>query len=202
MNMRSYKIKTGIIVIIFLITSASVLSQQGLTLEQSLAIAESNSPTIKKTRLGLIRSQENLNAQNAALKSNFSLTINPIEYNQNRTFIDLISKWNTTKITESYGLFTVSQPIVLTDARISLINRFGYNDSYSEYADQTTKGFNNNLSLNLEQPLFTYNRTKLQLKELQLALENSQLAYAIQLLVTRKRSHTGLLLCLSAAAKS
>lgn len=182
MNMTQLRLKTGIVILIFLIGIPTGFSQQGLTLEQSLIIAETNSPTLKKTRLGLIRSQENLNAQNAALKSNFSLTINPIEYNQNRTFIDLISQWNTTKITESYGLFTVSQPIVFSDARISLINRFGYNDSYSEYADQTTKGFNNNLSLNLVQPLFTYNRTKLQLKELQLALENSQLGYAIQLL--------------------
>jgi len=157
-------------------------AQKGLTLEQSLSIAESNSPTMKKTRLNLVRNQENLNAQNAALKSNFSLSINPISYNHTRTFNDLISKWNSTKTTESYGLFTVSQPIVMTDARISLQNQFGYRDSYSEFNKVTTKGFSNNLTLNVDQPLFTYNRTKLQLKELQLALEDAQLSYAIQLL--------------------
>jgi outer membrane protein TolC len=160
--------------------------QKGLTLEEALKIAETNSPAMQKTRLSLVRSQENLNAQNAALKSNFSLSINPIGYNQNRAFNDLISKWNTTKTTESYGLFTVSQPIVWTDARVSLMNRFGYKDSYSEYSGTTTKGFSNNLSLNFDQPLFTYNRTKLQLKELQLALENTQLNYAIQLLSLEK----------------
>ena len=137
---------------------------------------------MKKTRLNLIRSQENLNAQNAALKSNFSLTLNPIAYSQNRDFNDLISQWNSVQTTQSYGKFTVSQPIVLTDARISLINRFGYKDSYSEYSNTTTKGFSNNLYLIFDQPLFTYNRTKLQLKELELALENSQISYAIQLL--------------------
>jgi outer membrane protein len=157
-------------------------SQKGLTLEEALKIAETNSPTMKKTRLSLVRSQENLNAQNAALKSQFSLSVNPIGYNQNREFNDLISEWNTTKTTESFGLFTVSQPIVLTDARVSLNNRFGYQDSYSEYFNKTTKGFSNRLSLSFDQPLFTYNRTKLQLKELQLALENAQLNYAIQLL--------------------
>ncbi|MBW6501437.1 MAG: TolC family protein [Bacteroidales bacterium] len=162
-------------------------SQNGLTLDQALTIAESNSPSMKRTRLSLIRSQENLNAQNAALKSSFSLTLNPIGYNQNRAFNDLISKWNSTRTTESYGLFTVSQPIVLTDARLSLVNRFGYKDSYSEYTDLTTKGFSNNLSLNLDQPLFTYNRTRLQLKQLQLALENSQLNYAIQLLALERQ---------------
>jgi len=166
----------------FLITAISVFSQQGLTLEQSLSIAESNSPDMKRTRLNLIRSQENLNAQNAALKSNFSLTLNPIAYSQNRSFNELISQWNSVQSTQSYGEFTVTQPIVLTDARVSLINRFGYTDSYSEYSNTTTKGFSNNLYLIFDQPLFTYNRTKLQLKELELALENSKISYAIQLL--------------------
>jgi outer membrane protein TolC len=161
-------------------------SQQGLTLTRALDIAESNSPSMKKTRLSLIRSQENLNAQNAALKSQFSLTVNPVGYSQNRSFNDLISKWNSMKTTESYGLFTVSQPIVLTDARVSLVNRFGYRDSYSEYTNSTTKGFSNDLSLNFDQPLFTYNRTKLQLKELELALENSKISYAIQLMSLEK----------------
>ncbi len=162
-------------------------TQQMLTLDQALSIAETNSPTMKKVRLSLIRSQENLNAQNAALKSNFSLSVNPISYRQSRTFNELISKWNTTNTTESYGLFTISQPVVLTDARISLTNRLGYKDSYSEFTNNTSKGFSNDLSLNLDQPLFTYNRTKLQLRELQLALENAQLNYAIQLLSLEKQ---------------
>jgi outer membrane protein len=177
------RIKTSVLLFFMLIICGiEVFSQQGLTLEQALGVAESNSPSMKKTRLNLIRSQENLNAQNAALKSNFSLTLNPIAYTQNREFNDLISDWNSRTTTESYGNFTISQPIVLTDARISLTNRFGYYDSYSEYAGTTTKGFSNNLSISLDQPLFTYNRTKLSIKELQLALENSQLNYAIQLL--------------------
>jgi len=157
-------------------------AQKGLTLQDAMKIAEANSPSIKQTKLSLIRSQENLNAQNAALKSNFSLTINPIGYTQSREFNDLISKWNTRRSTESYSVFTVSQPILFTDARVSLVNRFGYKDSYSEFTNATTKGFSNNLSINLDQPLFTYNRTKLQLKQLQLALENAQLNYALQLL--------------------
>jgi outer membrane protein len=182
------RIKTTTL-LLFLLALCSITgySQQGLTLEQSLVTAESNSPTMKKTRLNLIRSQENLNAQNAALKSNFSLTLNPISYTQNREFNDLISDWNSRTTTESYGNFTISQPIVLTDARISLSNRFGYYDSYSEYAGATTKGFSNNLSISLDQPLFTYNRTKLSIKELQLALENAQLNYAIQLLALEKQ---------------
>src|SRR4030042_923250 len=182
MNMRQFKIIPGISVLLILCITTSGFSQQGLTLEQALNIAESNSPSMKRTRLSLIRSQENLNAQNASLKSQFSLSVNPIGYSQNRSFNDLISKWNSVKTTESFVFFPISQPILFTDARLSLVNRFGYRDSYSEYSNTTTKGFSNNLALYLDQPLFTFNRTKLQLKELELALENSKISYAIQLL--------------------
>lgn len=172
--------------LLLIINILPVNAQKGMTLEEALKVAETNSPAMQRTRLNLVRNQENLNAQNAALKSGFSLTINPIGYSQNRAFNDLISQWNTTRTTESFGTFTVSQPIVFTDARLSLINRFGYKDSYSEYTNTTNKGFSNNLSLSLDQPLFTYNRTKLQLRELVLALENAQLNYAIQLLSLEK----------------
>ncbi len=161
-------------------------AQKSLTLREAMNIAESNSHSVKKAELNLIRNRENLNAQNAALKSNFSLTLNPVNYSQNRSFNELISDWNTIKSFESYGFFTVSQPILMTDARLSLTNRFGYTDSYSEYSDVTTKGFSNDLTLNLSQPLFTYNRTKLMLRELEFALENSQLNYAIRVLSLEK----------------
>ncbi|HEX2969675.1 MAG TPA: TolC family protein [Bacteroidales bacterium] len=187
--MRSLKrriIYCSIIIVILLIFPVRVFSQ-GLSLEQALNIAAQNSPSMKRTRLNLIRNQENLNAQNAALKSNFSLVLNPVSYSQNREFNTFFSQWNSSRNTESFGNFTISQPIVLTDARISLNNRFGYFNSYSEFTDTTTKGFSNNLSITLDQPLFTYNRTKLQLRELELALENSQLDYAIQLLALEKQ---------------
>jgi outer membrane protein TolC len=182
--MKLSSIRTSVLVIIcvLLFSITDTIAQQGLTLQKALTIAESNSPSMETTRLNLIRSKENLNAQTAALKSNFSLILNPISYTQDREFNDLISKWNSRKTTESFGNFTISQPIILTDARISLTNRFGYYDSYSEYTGLNSKGFSNNLSINLDQPLFTYNRTELTLRELQLALENSQLNYAIQLL--------------------
>lgn len=184
---RNNAVSVLLIILLLSVIPARVFPQKGLTLEQSLGIAEENSPSVKRTRLSLIRNQENLNAQNAALKSNFALVLNPISYTQNREFNELISGWNSRKNTESFGNFTISQPIVLTDARISLNNRFGYYDSYSEFTNTTSKGFSNNLSVSLDQPLFTYNRTKLQLRELELALENSQLDYAIQLLALERQ---------------
>ena len=181
-------IKTQLSVLILLfICNLSGFSQEGLTLEKSMNIAELNSPAIKKTRLSLIRNQENLNAQNASLKSQFSLSLVPLSYNQGKVFNELISSYNTQKNIQTSGTFAVRQPIILTDASVSLTNTFGYLDSYSQFAGtQQQKVFSNNLAISLDQPLFTYNKTKLTLKELQLALENAQLNYAIQLLALEK----------------
>jgi outer membrane protein len=161
--------------------------QKGLLLSDALQIAETNSPTIKKSMLNLVRNQENLNAQRAALKSKFSLSVNPFEYSKTREFNDLISKWNTRETKQSYGSLLISQPIALTDARVTLTNKLGWNNSFSEYNNSRTKGFSNNLFLSIDQPIFTYNRTKLNVKELELALENAQLTYSIQRLAMERQ---------------
>ena len=139
-----------------------------------------NSPDIKQTRLQLERSRELLNAQNASLKSQFSLSLNPFSYSQDRTFNKMFSAWNTTETQESDGTFIIRQPIKQTDGTLSLINSFSWQDSYSDYLDVTTKSYNNNIYLNFEQPIFTYNRTKLELKELELDLETTSLTYSLQ----------------------
>lgn len=176
--------------IILLMLSVSILpikAQKAITLGEGLKIAETNSPSMIKTRLSLIRSQENLNAQNAALKSNFSLSVDPLIYSQNRAYNSNISDFNTTKDLRSSGSLKISQPILLTDATISVSDNFSYyNNIYNEKFPTAGVKFNNDLSIDLNQPLFTYNRTKLNLKELQLALENTQLNYAIQLLSLEK----------------
>ena len=172
---------TAFLLVFALCLSGGLLQAQDvMSLDEAMQIAEQNSPDIQRVRLNLVRSQENLNARQAALKSNFSLSISPLEYSNQRSFNELVSQWNTNETLESYGALTISQPIMLTDANISLTNRLGWQDSYSEYANKQTKGFSNNLFLSFNQPLFTYNRTKLQLRELEMNVENSQLNYAIQ----------------------
>lgn len=158
-------------------------AQQILTLERALDIARSNSPDIRIALLNLERSEQSLIAQNAALKSNFSLNLAPISYDKTRAFDTYNSRWNTSETTRSSGTFTVSQPILPTDGTVSLVNNFGWQNSYSENAiNEQPKTFSNNLYLSVAQPLFTYNRTKLQLKELELDLENAKLRYAMQML--------------------
>ncbi len=166
----------------FMVISSIARAQRTLKLQDAIAIAQASSRNIKKSMLNLYGSQRSLDAQRAALKSRFALDITPFDYNRDRSFNDLFSRWNTNEMYNSFANLSVSQPIVATDGRISLINRLGYRDNYSEFQDIRTKTYSNNLYLQLDQPIFTYNRTKLQLKELELNLENASISNALQLL--------------------
>lgn len=157
-------------------------AQQKLTLSEAIEIAQHSSRNIRKSKLNLYGNQRSLDAQRASLKSRFALDVTPFDYNRNRGFNELFSLWNTNEDYNSFANFSVSQPIVATNGTISLINRFGYRDNYSEFQDSRTKTFSNNLYLQVDQPIFTYNRTKMQLKELELNLENATLSNALELL--------------------
>ncbi|MCL1821223.1 MAG: TolC family protein [Prolixibacteraceae bacterium] len=177
---------------IVVFSAASLLSvctaqaQKALTLDLALSIAENNSPAMQQSRLNLERSMSNLEAQKAALKSRFSLDVNPINYSNTRRFDTRVSEWYTNESFASNAVFRAEQPILFTDGTLSLINNFGWQNSNSttfiEGIARTThdKRFSNNLYLNYNQPLFTYNRLKLQLKELELSLENEEIRYAMQ----------------------
>ena len=164
----------------------SVKAQTVLTIDEAINTAFENSPDVRRSILNLERSQESLNAQNAALKSKFQLDIAPFEFYKNRQFFDFTSEWYTSESKTSGGTFSIVQPIVWTDGILSLNNKFEYRDSYSENNSERTQTFSNNLYLRFDQPLFTYNRTKIALSELELDLENSTLSYAIQKLNIEK----------------
>ena len=181
-------IQRGLMLILFGQLLLTANAQQILTLESAMDIARSNSPDIRRSMLNLTNSEESLKAQNAALKSNLSLNVTPFSFSQTRQFDTYNSVYNTSKSTQSFGTFTVSQPFLPTDGTISLVNRLGWQDSYSENGKNLTpRTFNNNLYLSIAQPLFTYNRTKLTLKGLELNLENAQLNYSMQKLNLEKQ---------------
>jgi len=176
------------VAILLLPVAFSGNAQQSLTLENALKSAETQSPSIKLSLLNLERYQNNLEAQRAALKSKFSLDVNPIDYTNTRRFDTRYSQWYTNKSLSTNATFQVVQPILITDGTLSLINKFGWQNSSSIYSDveTTSKHFTNNLYLNLSQPLFTYNKLKLQLKELELNYENANISYAMQRLNLEK----------------
>ena len=100
-------------------------AQTPMTIEQALDIAEKNNPDLQAAKLNLERYQYNLVAQQASLKSRFSLDLNPINYSRSRRFDNRLSQWYTNETLNTSGTFMVSQPILLTDGEISLINTFG-----------------------------------------------------------------------------
>lgn len=177
-----------LIIISGLVFITTILNaQKVLTLEDAMNFAFENSPDIKKSKLTMDQNREYLNAQLAMMKSHFSLDLTPFEYSNTEKYNDYYSKWNTTENIGANGSLVIQQPIKLTNGTISLRNRFGYQDNYSEASSSTYKGFDNNLYLSYNQPLFTYNKTKMNLKKFELALENSTLAYSIQMLNIESR---------------
>lgn len=189
MMLHKKLIQRGLLLFIFCQLLLTANGQQILTLDKALDIARSNSPDIRRSLLNLERSEQTLKAQNAALKSNFSLSVSPFSYDQTRSFDNFNAKWFTSKTTQSSGTFMVSQPFLPTDGTISLVNRFGWQNKSSIQGLNSidSKAFTNYLSLSITQPIFTYNRTKLQIKELELDLENAQLSYAMQKLNMEKQ---------------
>ena len=159
-----------------------------LTLEKAMEIAVTNSPAIQSTVLNLTRTTENLNAQRAGLKSKFALSLNPVDYSNSRKFDNRTSTWFTNELINSSGTFRVDQPILATDGKISLVNTFGWQSNKSDASGNSivNKAYLNNLYLSLSQPLFTYNRTKVALKTLELNNENALLSYSIQKLSLEK----------------
>lgn len=175
-------LKKILITVTLIISTFYVHAQKILTLEDAMNIALENSPDIKQSRIAMEQNREYLNAQLAMLKSRFSLNISPIEYSNTETYDDYFSEWYTSENIGSNGSLLIQQPVKFTDGTLTLQNKFSYQDNYSEANSSTYTGFNNNLYLSYNQPLFTYNKTKMNLKKQELALENSTLAYSIQML--------------------
>jgi outer membrane protein TolC len=162
------------------------VAQEPITIEKALEIAEENNPGLINSKLQLERYQLNLIAQRASLKSQFSLDVNPVTYEKTRRFDNRLSQWYTNETFSSSGTFQVRQPILLTDGEVSLINTFGWQDNQStvEGLDNRNKAFSNNLYLRLTQPVFTYNRRKMELKRIEFDYENAGIRYALQRLNT------------------
>jgi len=186
MKLHSIKSTSESIRLIFLAVGLGIFTalpaQKLLTLDRAIEFAGTNSPDIQRSLLNLTRAQESLNAQRASLKSQFSLAVNPIVYSNKRQFNEPFSRWYNSESFNSNGVLRVDQPILMTDGEISLVNTFGwqYNKSDFQGRDEVTKSFSNDLYLSLNQPLFTYNRQKLALREIELDFENANISYALQ----------------------
>jgi len=174
-------------VFVLLVVHPQVYGQKILTLDEAMLVAINNSPEIIKSELNMTISRENLKAREATTKSFFKFQLTPYSYDQTRSFNSLFSTWNTNKTTRVFGDFIVSQPILATDGRISLQNTLQYQDAYSDYNSTRSQGYSNYLFLKYSQPVFTYNRLKMEINQLKLSLENATLSYSIQRLYLERQ---------------
>ncbi|MGM0531237.1 MAG: TolC family protein [Bacteroidota bacterium] len=165
-------------------TSAS--AQEVITLEKALEIANNNSPEVRKSALNRERSKNFLDAQRASLKTNFNLSLEPFSYSREERFYEVNSRWQTTEMYSSMANFNISQPIKLTDGELSLNNRLAWQHSTTDIGTQENQdiAFSNNLFLQYDQPLFSYNETKQNLEEIELDYERSDIQYRLQKLST------------------
>lgn len=164
-------------------------AQEPLTIEKAMDIAATNSPALRRSYMNLDRYRQILIAQRASLKSKFSLNLNPVDYTKNRRFDNRLSQWYTNETFSTNGTFRIDQPILFTDGQVSLINTFGWqnNDSDTDGGKYSNKAFSNDLYLQLTQPIFTYNRRKMELKQIEYDLENANISYALQRLETERQ---------------
>ena len=169
--------------IIFCVGSSFFSSaQRVLTIDLALDIAEEYNPDMRTSKLNLERSLYNLEAQRASLKPQFSLDLNPFSYSQRRLFDTRDSYWYTTKNLGTSGTFRASLPFLLTDGTLALTNQFGWQDNQSSRtgAESSNKSFTNDLRLRYDQPIFTYNKQKFDLQQLDLRYETAGISYALQ----------------------
>ncbi len=178
------RLGAAILLSAMILVGQNTVAQKVLTLEESMDIAIQNSPSIQKSRMNMEMNKEYLNAQLASLKSNFLLNITPVSYSREQRYDERFSQWYTTENKGANASFVISQPVKWTDGLLTIRNDFGYQDNYSEANTDifTDKGFNNSFYIQYDQPLFTYNRLKLNLEKIRLNLETATLAYAIEML--------------------
>lgn len=155
-----------------------------MTMEQALQYSAEHNPDLINSRMSMERYEQNLVAQRASLKSRFSLNLEPLSYSQSRQFDSRYSDWYTNRSLSSSGTFTITQPIIWTDATLSLNNSLSWQDNESTIGGSTNKNraFSNRLYLSLNQPIFTYNRTKMNMRQIEMNYENARISYALQML--------------------
>ncbi len=159
-------------------------AQMILTMEEALEYSSLHNPDLINSRMSMERYEQNLIAQKASLKTRFSLNLEPISYSQSRQFDSRYSDWYTNKSLSSSGTFSISQPIMWTDATLSLNNRLSWQNNESTIGGNTNsnRAFSNRLYLSLNQPLFSYNRTKMNMRQIEMNYENARISYALQML--------------------
>ena len=171
---------------LLLMLSGTTSAQEILTLEKALEIAYRQSPSLIQSKMSLEQSELSLLQQKASLKSLFRFDLTPFNYSRRSNFEDISSTWNTYRTMSAGGNFSITQPLKWTDGKLTLSNNFRWQDAQNQSSNLKNTSFSNDLTLQLDQPIFTHNQTKIDLKQLEFNLENAKINYAMKQLDIEK----------------
>lgn len=154
-------------------------SQTVLTLEESVSLAEKQSPAMQKALLQLRQSWFSYESARLQFWSTLDLksTVPYISNDINRVSDPQTGKY--TFVRQNYVTYsselTLTQPIIWTDADVSLVG--GLSQFRQTYNGTAQTNYLSDLRLRISQPLFTYNRRGFGLERAELTLEMAKKQY-------------------------
>ncbi len=173
--------KSFLIIIIFLFINNCVSSQQVLKLTDAINIALGESYNVKSAKYSLENSEKSLEAVKLGLMSSVDLEFDLPDYNRS-----LSSKFNSTTGSEQFysvgyttleGRLYINQPIIFTNGTFSIVGSMFGREQFSDNSPKA-KDYFSNLSVRLQQPLFTFNTQKANLERAELNLKKTQRNYS------------------------
>lgn len=155
---------------------------QVLTLEESLSIALKESYSIKAAEFNLISSRTSLEALKLGLRTAIDLEFDLPNFNGS-----LSSQFNSISGNEEFykisstkieGRLALNQPIVFTNGTLSLVGTiFGRNQNSQITGD--SRDYFSNLSVRLNQPLFSFNSLSASLERAEINLKKADRNFSI-----------------------
>lgn len=168
--------------IVLAITIAVSLSgisfcQKIYTLEEALSVAFNQSYAIKSAEFSLSNSQKNLESVQLGSRTSVNMEFDVPSYSRT-----LSSQFNTetgsqqfyqTGSTIEEGRLYITQPLVFSNGTFNIVGRLFGRDQLNQSRD-----YYSNLSLRLNQPLFTFNTQKANLEKAEINLEKAKRNYS------------------------
>ncbi|GJQ64222.1 MAG: membrane protein [Melioribacteraceae bacterium] len=168
-------------ILLLLLLGGSLFAQNIYTLERSLEIALSESYDIKNAKYSLINSQKRLEALKLGLNSSVNM-----EFDLPNYYRQLSSQFNTTTGSEEFyqvgatrleGRLFITQPIIYTNSTFSLVGSLFGRDQFSDVTG-TSRDYFSNLSIRLNQPIFTFNSQMANLERAEINLAQTERNYS------------------------
>lgn len=167
--------------ILLLTLNISIDAQKLLTIDEAISIALNESYSIKTAEQTLISSQKNLESIKMGLRSSVDFEFDIPRYSRS-----LSSQFNPLTGTEQFftvgnttveGRLTVNQPILFTNGTVSIVSSLFGRDQFGDQTG-TTRDYFSNVSIRLNQPLFTFNSQLGNLERAEISLEKTKRNYS------------------------